>query len=104
MYNPDPDRAHDPDRNARDALTELGHTPGEDPVAELHAVAADLIEQCNQAQAELGDPPTGAGVLALADLFAQCATALLPLADTQLDAEEQVQIAVRLSFPPGGPQ
>ena len=102
MYNPDPDRAHDPNQNARDALTELGHAPGDDPVAELHHAAADLIRQREQAQAALGDPanpPTGADILALVDLFAKCATALLPLADTQLDAEEQFQIAAHLSFP-----
>jgi hypothetical protein len=109
MYNPD--RAHDPDQAARDALTELGHTPGDDPVAELHHVAADLNRQRREAQAALGNPdpdnpPPAAQILALVDLLARCATALAPLAETQLDDEEQFVIAT-IGLPranPDGPR
>jgi len=54
MYNPNPDQAHNPQQAARDALLELGHQPGDDPIAHLHHVAAGLIRQRREAQAALG--------------------------------------------------
>jgi hypothetical protein len=93
-----PDRPHDATQAAADALLELGRQPGADPVQQLRHVAAELIQQRHQAQTAFAEMTPGGRqhaeqALAVADLFGQCATALLPLAETQLDGFEQDAIA-----------
>lgn len=104
MYDPDPDRAHDPVQAAADALIELGHTPGDDPHAELKQLAGDLKARVWLTQAAVGDltdpdnrPPLPA-ITAYLSAIGDVLTALMPLAETQLNDAEQAILAARFGL------
>ncbi|MET7781511.1 hypothetical protein ABZU94_07265 [Streptomyces mirabilis] len=85
-----PDQPHDAMEAAREALRNLGHVPGPEPIRQLRQIAVDELQDIRASDGTASD--AGSGEPVHVRLLEAAATGLGVLTETELDEMEQAAI------------